>query len=87
MADRRTHDPYAPPSTMTTQQPDSESLAPSSSNSPTDAGPTTGAESDGLDLMKRVDLVRLAQREGVAAYGTKDELLARIRSHRGNRQV
>jgi len=37
---------------------------------------------DGLELLRRTELIQIAQQGGLASYGTKDELIVRIRNHR-----
>lgn len=89
MTDRRAHDPFAPaPATTTTGGP---LFAMSSRETSTVRGAGTWAPDDeqpddGLGLLRRVELVQIAEREGVSAYGNRDALLARIRSHRADRQ-
>lgn len=84
--DRRSHDPFAPhppgdvPPGPLDDVPDggiNQPGMPSSGGDVELSGP-----GDGLESLRRVDLVDLAKQEGVASYGTHDDLVQRIRKHR-----
>lgn len=86
--DRRAYDPFAPaPSAMATEDAESSGSEPEPGEQEPfsdDEHESSGGdvESDGLDDMRRTDLLDLAEEEGVGAYGTKADLIARIRKHR-----
>lgn len=95
--DRTAHDPFAPAPRST----GGGHLAAATPHAEPDSGPSepsgvSGAsirvpmdeqpDNDGLSLLRRVELVQIAEREGVSAYGNRDALLARIRSHRADRK-
>lgn len=83
--DRRSYDPYAPASSGGSAEPsDGEPEPEEWGPLPDDVHESSGedVESDGLDAMRRVDLLTLAESEGVAAYGNRESLIARIRKHR-----
>ena len=86
---RRSHDPFAPHSRSTTggghpepvgapqDEPETGPSEPSGVSSSQDE-----TDTDELDDMRRVELLALAESEGVAPYGNKADLIARIRKHR-----
>lgn len=91
MTDRRSHDPFAPPpagggpveahETLQTipgvvQPP--EPVEESESN--TDAATAAGLIPDDLDEITKPELIELAEMAGVATYGTKAEIAARVRN-------
>lgn len=83
--DRRSHDPFAPHisasgAETSGSEPEREEQEPFSDDPYNSPGGTT--VDDGLDGMRRVELMELAEREGVAAYGNRESLIARIRKHR-----
>lgn len=87
-ADRRSHDPFAPhpPSDAPPEPPDD---VPDGGINQPDTQSSGGdvelsGPGDGLESLRRVDLVELAKREGVASYGTHDDLVQRIRRHRSS---
>lgn len=85
MTDRRSHDPFAPPPPDASVE--SSGSEPEFGEREQFSGdvyePSDGnAEGDSLDDMRRADLLKLAESEGLAAYGTKDDLIRRIRKHR-----
>lgn len=84
--DRRSVDPYAPPPATSTDEPtDGESGESGSDDASVESGgdvELSGSSDDGLDDMRRMDLLKLAKDEGVGAYGTQADLIARIRKHR-----
>lgn len=75
--DRRPHDPYAPPPAASADEPSDEVGVESGGDVE-----LSDSSDDGLEDMRRVDLVELAESESIAAYGTKADLIERIRKHR-----
>ena len=87
MTERRSHDPYAPHpvGTVPAEPPDDVTDGGISQPGQGDSGGDVefaDSSDDGLASMRRVDLVELAKQEGVASYGTHDDLVERIRKHR-----
>lgn len=88
--DRRPYDPYAPPASASDvpaeppdDVPDGGINQPDRDDSGGDVELASDAYADdGLASMRRIDLVDLAKQEGVASYGTHDDLVERIRKHR-----
>jgi hypothetical protein len=87
--DRRSFDPYAPPPSGDVPSEPSADVSDGGINQPgtEDSGGDVELASqdpadDGLEAMRRIDLVDLAKQEGVASYGTHDDLVERIRKHR-----
>jgi hypothetical protein len=73
--DRRAYDPFAPaPASPTSAE--QQRLASGAS--------ATASASDGLEDMSRADLIELAEQRGVAAWGSKTMIAARIREAQGN---
>lgn len=86
--DRRAHDPYAPPPVRDGTDPESaadEAVTGRSEPEPDQPADSGDAPTDELDGMRRAELVQLAEREGIASYGNRDALVARIRSKRSER--
>lgn len=84
-ADRRSYDPFAPHASASGaevlgSEPEREERELFSDDPHDLPGGTT--VDDELDGMRRVELLELAEREGVAAYGNREALIARIRKHR-----
>jgi hypothetical protein len=78
--DRRSHDPFAPPPPAPVEVdeqpdtgPDQDEAAEAAAQIPSD-----------LDDITKPDLVALAELAGVATYGTKAEIAARIREAAGH---
>lgn len=90
MTDRRPYDPYAPAAPAGDVPAEPPDNVPDGGINQSDRGDsggdveiaTGGSAGDGLASMRRIDLVELAKQEGVASYGTHDDLVERIRKHR-----
>lgn len=91
MTDRRSFDPFAPPPTAPDNPsqtgPDgAQSVAadtPTADEPAGDAVTAAGLIPDDLDDITKPELIELADMAGVATYGTKDQIAARIRDAAG----
>lgn len=90
MTDRRAWDPWAPPAPSAPAEDDSVGGALTGVVQPPvveapdgDAVTAAGLLPDDLDDITKPDLIALAEMAGVATYGTKAEIAARIREAAG----
>lgn len=70
MADRRGHDPFAP----------HETAEPTTDDGLDDEGQVAEDVGDGLETLRKDELIDLATGRGVAIYGTKNDIIERLRN-------